>query len=486
MTEAPEKSDNRGVKHWWTPLLPGLWLILVASSGWAKTVYHDQAEALRKVTSDAFELYVERRSGDAVEPHIIYFPFIDACEANADDTDVQSLVSVEAPQDNAPCRKGNALEGQVLISVNSQVSGVAQGAFETANVGRFQVVEIQQEVTGGWVNEVDIEGMRSKTIRVDVGGGCENLACALPAQGTSGQINRRLLIFWRAQSPISTSPSSASDQDSTSKQDRTLLPGDILELGDPEFSRGEVYDLRIARKLPSSEAHQLPHFQINRGDTQAYVHYNTEGLSLETSDIRGVRVVSYPQAQDKARYCDTSNNAGCQQLCRPESCPVEWWERVERKEGEVIWYGLKNGETANLSVCVENKWGFCSQFPPSDDVTPQSLETFLAGQSCFFFAAGFKREHYVIERLKQFRDQVLTRLPLGDKLIALYYALAAPRAPQVAASSFWSGFARTTGYLLYFILEYYYWLATGLLVGLFFPRHNWPLPAHKIGRSRGG
>ena len=393
---------------------------------------------MRNILTLRFELYVEKMSDEESSPHTIYYPFIN-CTDQGNTEDAKSFTLVKNPKNNAPCREGGNLEGQILISVTANADGYVYGAFETALPDNFEVIQIQEGGHGGWANQIAIDQGQIKSIRVDLGNACRHFSCTLP-DNDSAILSRRLLIF--------RSPS-----------EETNL-GDTLSVGDPEFQEGEIYNLQMARKLPSgSQRDRLPHYTVFRGDTQVFIDYDATGLSINNQDIRALRVVIYPNVQERnAEYCDTQNNEDCDQLCGDETdCPLQRLEEsLEKEEMEVVLSRLENGTPINLSVCVENKWGFCSLFPPSQTMTPKSLETFLQEQSCFFFSAGFGRKHYVIDRLKWFRDHFLKKLPGGQTFIDLYYSFAPPYAKYVATRPFLRTWVRALGYLLYWMIQYYY------------------------------
>ena len=415
---------------------------------WGKVSFHDHVDSVRNILALSFELYTEKISDEESSPHTIYYPFIN-CTKTGDTEDAKSFTLVKNPKNNAPCRIGGNLEGQVLISVTADTDGYVYGAFETAVSNQFQVIQIQEGGHGGQANEVVINQGQVKSIRVDLGNACRHLSCVLP-DNDSAILSRRLLIFH-----------SPSEEDNL---------GDTLNIGDPQFQEGEIYNLQMARKLPSSsQKDKLPHYTLSRGDTQVFINYNTIGLSINNEDIRALRVVIYPDAQKRnVEYCDTQNNQDCDQLCGTQTdCTLQRLEEsLEKEESEVVLSHLGNDAPVHLSVCVENKWGFCSLFPPSQMVIPKTLETFLQEQSCFFFSAGFGREHYVIDRLKRFRDHFLKKLPGGKAFIDLYYSFAPPYARYVANHSFLRGSVRALGYLLYWIIQYYYILGMLILGGI--------------------
>ena len=376
-------------------------LLLGAALGmaWGKVSFDGRVDSMKNIITPSFGLYVEEMSDDNRSSHTIYYPFIN-CTTTGDTEDAESFTLVQNPKNNAPCRTGENLEGQVLISVTSSTNGSIYGAFETAIPDTFEVIQIQEKGHAGLANQIAISQGQAKSIRVDLGSVCRHSSCIFPGND-SAILSRRLLIFH----------SSSEGAPST---------GNTLTLGDPHFESGEIYNLQIARKLPStSYRNELPNYSIFKGDTQVFISYDATGLSMKAQDIRALRVTIYPSFQERnVKYCDTQDNQDCDQLCGTETdCPLyRLEESLEEEEAEVVLSSLKNGVPINLSVCIENKWGFCSLFPPSQTTTPQSLETFLQEQSCFFFSAGFGQQHYVIERLKWFRDHILRKLPGGKDI----------------------------------------------------------------------
>ncbi|MCY4643875.1 MAG: hypothetical protein OXB88_04600 [Bacteriovoracales bacterium] len=385
----------------------------------------------RRIAQKSFPLYVDEADGSTTSPHVIYYPFISACSNTP--ADAKAFTLVTSPGDNAPCMGTTDLEGEILIPHSSVGDGHLYAAFETTMLGQFEIISIGRGPDETPQDNLEVEGETQISVRVDVGRACAVYSCSLPSNDVS-TLSRRLLVFH--------------------SQDETLHTGKSLTTDDAVFEQGEVYNIKISRKLPSPSAGtHLPTYEFFKGDSQVFVNYKTEGLSINPNEIRALRVVAYPNpTQTSTPFCDsqTTVDGGCLAPCGTEkSCPVfRLEEAVETEERELVLSGLKNGDPLHLSVCVENKWGFCSAFPATQTIAPQGLETFLQEQSCFFFSAGFRREHRVIEELKWFRDHILAGHPWGRQFIRFYYSKAPSYALFVAETPVLRFFVRSVAHVL--------------------------------------
>ena len=424
-----------------------LFLCLSVNSAWGKISHHGDGDviSMRSRGTTHFKLTMERQEGSTSSPHNIYYPFINACSpagARAA-ADVQSFTRVVFPELNTPCSDGGALQGLLTIPVTSGANGYIYGAFETEASGRFKIISIQEASSGAGVGGESVTKGESKLLQIDVGAACNSHLCALPSNDISS-ISRQLLIF--------------------RSEDAVHNIGDTFNSDDPAFNEGSIYDIHLARKLPSLASATLhPSFQLYKGDTQVFVSYDMAELSIVSKEIHAVRVAKYsdPKATTSP-YCDILGRSNCEPICGSDiACPIKEFSDIgDSEQSEVVLLDLENDQEVNLSLCVENKWGFCSHFPPTISVTPQEMEKFLQEQSCFFFSAGFAREHYVIERLKKFRDQVLIHYDWGKKVVNFYYSIAPAYAPYITQSPLLSAAIRSLGYLLAFVVQYYTILAS--------------------------
>jgi hypothetical protein len=125
-------------------------------------------------------------------------------------------------------------------------------------------------------------------------------------------------------------------------------------------------------------------------------------------------------------------------------------------EGLVVVSGLENEVGHFLTIGQVNKYQFTTWLSPTNSTAavPSEIEAFLQAKSCFLLSAAFKRDHYLIEYFRRFRDRVLKQHPLGVMFVNSYYQYA----PQYT-SFIWNSPAlqlviKIFAYLLYFLLNF--------------------------------
>ena len=431
-------------------ILPPLLFSLLAlfSSPTLSTVSHPEdgrVSGRRNNQTPPFALHQDRDQGLENSPHTLYYPLINSCNGTDPiETDARALTRVPLPQTNAPCNKQGNLQGLLEIQVLSDVGGYLYAALGTSQGDSFQVMG------GGAVFASQGE---TTSFQVDIGSFCSSLSCILPTSDTA-ILSRKLLIF--------TSPEEKGAGPS---------PGDSLTSSDLSFQEGVFFHVQISRKLPSlqSGTAPLPQFELFAGDASAFVNYDVKDLSLTPKEIYRLWVIFTPSPQNRDfSFCDSQNNPGCAGLCGSDtSCPHKLFQKSvggengvvgaeAREKGEVLVKDLKNHASYHASICIENKWGFCSQLPPTQEVTPLELETFLKEQSCFFFSAGFGRKHPVIENLKWFRDHIMAPTPVGRFLISQYYKRAPPYARFIYKNPTLKKIIQRVGYTLSSLIEFFF------------------------------
>ena len=412
--------------------------LMMAGGVWGKLslLTGDEVTSQRSEQTTAFEVHTDRKLGTMASPHILYYPFINTCSGSLEN-DARTFTRVIMPQDNVACREDSVLlQGAMTIPLISSASGYAYAALETGSAGQFKVVAIREsEEDDDDADHFFIAQGGRKMAYLDLGQACQNTSCVLPS-GDNAILTRLLVLF--------TSPQ------------QSLGPGDTLDSSDGQLSEALVLKVKLARKLPSLNTQtRLLRCEVFAGDTQAFIDYNAKGLSLIQDEVAAVHTVVYPGPEQAANYCDTQLNSACNQICgATQSCTTE---RLKEARGHlskgVTVTGLENGQEIHVSACVENKWGFCSLFPASLAVTPKELEAFLKEQSCFFFSAGFGREHPVIEDLKWFRDHVLAQYSWGQRGIAWYYSVGPKYAGWVAQKPALRAVVRGLGHFFSWIID---------------------------------
>lgn len=425
----------------------------------SRVTYREEASIVAKRNLEASGFFINRdvQDGSDSKPHIIYYPFLESCNPPPSSgelteemaVDTKSFTLVSNPHLNAPCIKENGeLSGILSLPITSSEIGTLYGGIKTSSEN-FKVIELEETIS---------EKNARNDLTLDLGDLCTQHSCLLPSNQAS-ETTVELLIFV---SP-STDP---------------YFSGDHLDDDNQAFKRGSVFHLKLSRKIPSpvqtlgDRLTLIPWFKLFAGDSSVFISYRQGNLSLNEKEIHSLKIFVYPQPYNEptfysctqeGQYCKTSI-CGADTLCKTESfLGVE-----EKPSGEVIFYNLINSQEAHISLCLENKWGFCSLLPPSQTVTPIELENFLREQSCFFFSAAFGREHFVIKDLKWLRDRVLKRHFLGRKFVELYYLYAPRYAPYVAQNPFLKTIIRQLGYFFSFKIK----LLQSLSSSSLFAKHN--------------
>ena len=389
--------------------------------------------AQRYSHTQSFNLNQDAGTGSTEDPHVIYYPFIGNCSDSPDTTlgaDTQSLTLVSRPYKNAPCLENNQLSGTLSITISSSELGYLLGAMKISSTENFKVVELDKEVI---ISEQNIR----KTISINLGRLCAEFPCSLPSDYTS-VTSIDLLLF-------------------LAPNNSTYSSDNILNKEDHALQTGNVFRIHLSKKLPSppssvdtTPSPTAPHLKLFAGDSSAFIFYDQNNLTMQDQDIHAARVVIYPNPVALTLfYGCTQGNLFCNNPCGiGEVCETQrFLEAREKSSGEITLYNLTNDQNFHISLCLENKWGFCSSLPPSQTITPLELEKFLQKQSCFFFSASFGREHPVIQDLKWLRDRVLKQYSWGKKFVQLYYHYAPQYAKYVSQSPVLKTTIRSIGYL---------------------------------------
>ena len=131
----------------------------------------------------------------------------------------------------------------------------------------------------------------------------------------------------------------------------------------------------------------------------------------------------------------------------------------EINNGQITVGNLTNGDTYNLSFSKVNKFLFLSNISNSKVGAPQDIQTFLDEQGCYLLSAGFQTNHYVLDYLRDIRDQYLIKVSWGRDLVSFYYNTAPDYTSFIIESPVLSFIMRAMGYFIYFIFKFWYFLA---------------------------
>lgn len=156
-------------------------------------------------------------------------------------------------------------------------------------------------------------------------------------------------------------------------------------------------------------------------------------------------------------YIHSSNTDNCAGVREPGNCQGGFRSEAissSQNAGFTV-ANLPNGSEVTVSVALRDKFGFSTTLSNSIKATPTSIEELLKKQACFLLTAGFGEEHYVINYFRNYRDHILLKSWLGQKLIETYYG-AAPRYALIIYKSEILRFGiRTLAYFLYFLFNYH-------------------------------
>lgn len=150
----------------------------------------------------------------------------------------------------------------------------------------------------------------------------------------------------------------------------------------------------------------------------------------------------------KTLVCDVKNAAHTPSACLASADFIGLFDPVS--QGELMVKPLTNGTSYTLALGQVNKFRMSSTLVNASPETPELIQAFLESKSCYFFSAGFKHDHYVLDFLRDFRDKILLNTIPGKLFVQWYYATAPQYAMTIYHSSFLSFFIRSIGYVLFF------------------------------------
>ena len=155
---------------------------------------------------------------------------------------------------------------------------------------------------------------------------------------------------------------------------------------------------------------------------------------------------------------------------------------VSVTSGDIKIKGLTNGTVVHLAVAYVNDYQFASNVSNLKSETPETIDAFLQKNACFLISAGFLKDHYVLDYLRNFRDQTLLENPFGRLFVQWYYTVAPYYAHIIAQHQFLRWTFRGLGHFLYFFLKYLFWplafLMPALVLCLFIPRFKHIFRSH--------
>lgn len=242
-----------------------------------------------------------------------------------------------------------------------------------------------------------------------------------------------------------------------------VVIGDTITETDARFDADTALYFTLNARVYAGSVTEPPTIELERGDESVFVTWTTGDLSTNfaTTNVRKVNMVYIEAASGNIT---PANDQWAQAVILADVRTEAITENIEdESSGTFTLRGLENGVTYNITLCIEDDWGYCSTFPEQIEITPAALETFLDEQSCYFASAGFKEEHFVLDFLKEFRDETLKSFWLGEKFVNFYYSSAPKYAIHIAKSEILSALTRGVAWFSYGLIKYFYYILAGLM-----------------------
>lgn len=211
------------------------------------------------------------------------------------------------------------------------------------------------------------------------------------------------------------------------------------------FTGGTYYRLNLSNRVFSTE---LFLNDLLKGDKQLIADF----LGFTVTPYRGLFAeIKDDGVRDCNQVIDTSRNKtlGALGLNLGSLTDLEFVGNT----GEAKLRDLANTRCYQVRLFQCDKFGFCSTSSEQIENTPEEIEALLKKQACFFFTAGFKRQHYIVDYFQAFRDQVLRRTWFGRQFVNFYYKVAPSYTPFILERPWLQKFIQGIAYLLYGVMK---------------------------------
>lgn len=102
---------------------------------------------------------------------------------------------------------------------------------------------------------------------------------------------------------------------------------------------------------------------------------------------------------------------------------AQWPENFDETQGEGTFLipSLSNGTSYHVAASIANNYQFVSGLTASKTVSPFEASAFLKEKSCFIVAAGFQKNHFVLDSFRWIRDHLLLADHGGKIFVSWYY-----------------------------------------------------------------
>jgi hypothetical protein len=249
----------------------------------------------------------------------------------------------------------------------------------------------------------------------------------------------------------------------------STLANSTIDPTNSSYSNGVYFKLILSNTIyPLSEL-KITLDSLNRGDNRVTGSY-TNNASMGDYYKETFAFVHSSSAGCSATKTDSCNSTSTTDLYRAVgtcSGTLMTDAVATSMASDFTLASLTNGCTYLVSIGTSDKFGFLSTLSNSILGQPTDIEELLKGQQCYLLTAGFGEEHFIIKYFRHFRDTVLEQHFLGKKFVHLYYSTA-PYYAHIIYKHEWMRFGiRMSAYLLYFLFNYFVWLALPFLFIMF-------------------
>jgi len=368
-------------------------------------------------SATTFALWTDAAAGNSESsPHDIFIPLATDGTVTPDNNDY----SYYANRANLPELTGEVSAATLNFVLNIDVEGTVDHLHVAIGSGtEYEIVKVNSQT-------VDVNPLTLQVSLTEICSGARNsiLDCSQLAKDSSP--SSRLDIF--AYIFLATG-----DQ------------GTSTVIDPSNFAGGTYYRLNLSNRVFSTE---LFLNDLLKGDKQLIADF----LGFTVTPYRGLFAnISDGVAGLCNSVTDPSRNKtlGNLSLSLNNLLDLEFTGNA----GEAKLRDLQNNFCYSVRLFQCDKFGFCSTSSEQIQNSPEEIEALLKKQACFFFTAGFERQHYIVDYFQAFRDQVLRRTWLGRQFVSFYYKVAPGYTPFILERPWLQKLIQGIAYLLYGVMK---------------------------------
>ncbi len=438
-------------------------LSLISGIAHALPVWSGNATGYKDLINFQYALGADINAGTKDDPHDLYYPFQENAGAGGpNDIAFARGTTVNTGGLILPLgvvANGDIPDGLLTLEITNSDStdatyqvGLLTGTTDTYRIVGLQTITVPTDVANHTDASVDISAGETKTFSVAFGDAIgDNIGdkCKIDLDNVSSACT--IVVF---------------------KHTGTVEGiGQTINESDSDFDTDNAVYIEVFVSSQIPTAGGLPAFDIARGDAQLRISWGVGATGIDQTSIRAINVMYHPSGNG-VLYDTGAGDERYQELLAKLAAGYSPFrlndETVNNlNEGTFDLKDLENGTEYRVTICIENDYGFCSEFVDDILITPAKLETFIDEQSCYLVSAGFKDEHYVLSFLRAFRDEVMQEYWPGRKFIEFYYATAPEYAMKVAKNEILSAIFRGIGYFFYGFIKYFNFIIVILLLTFF-------------------